>query len=480
MKHLWLSCFCTMWILAGQAQSFLGTWEGLLRTETRNLPILLWVEVSDTAKSGLSIRFQSPRQTTQKFRFQEIDLQGDRFRWYASSSGVTLRGRMNLQDSSLEAIWEQGKTKHAIRLTRYIGESVLARVQRPQTPQAPFPYRVDSVVFPALYSSIQFAGTLTRPTSATGENPVPAVLLLSGSGPSDRDETISGHKPFAVIADALTRVGYVVLRVDDRGTGKSTGKHYPATTYDFSLDAEAAFQYLRGTVGVDSARCGVLGHSEGGLIAAMLAARVPTVSFVISMAGPGAPIIELMGRQNEALLLSRGIKKRAARSYRSWYESALPAVLQAPDSVQARMQLTAQFDTWRNSRKPAEVEQMTGVTNAATLRSFLVPLLQLRNNVWFRYFLETDPKEFWEKVRVPVLAINGTKDIQVDADQNLEAIQRILRNSGNTQFEIVSLGGLNHLLQRCQFCTVEEYSDLEQTIDPAFLEAVIGWMKRKL
>lgn len=479
MKQTLLSLFA--WVLSwtAGAQSYHGTWEGMLQTKTRNLPILLFIEPSDTAASKWSIRFQSPRQTMQKFRFQQIDIQGDRFRWWATSPAVSLKGRMNMQDSSLEAVWEQGKSTYAIRFTRFTGESELARVRRPQTPQAPFPYRVDSVVFPALYSSIQFAGTLTRPKTATAANPVPAVLLLSGSGPSDRDESMSGHKPFAVIADALTRAGYAVLRVDDRGVGKSTGKHYPATTYDFSLDAEAAFQYLRQVVGVDSTKCGVLGHSEGGLIAAMLAARVPSVSFVISMAGPGARIISLMGRQNEALLLSRGIKKRLARSYRSFYEKALPAILQAEDSVQARIQLVAQFETWRKKHKASEVEQMTGITDQANPRSFLVPFIQLRNNVWFRYFLETDPEMFWKEVRVPVLAINGTKDIQVDADQNVSAIKRILHKHGNKQLEWVKLEGLNHMFQRCQFCTADEYTDLEQTIDPVFIQTVVDWMKRK-
>lgn len=474
-----LSLLAFMLMVGGHAQSYLGTWEGLLRTETRNLPILLWIEASDTAKSGLSIRFQSPRQTMQKFRFQQIDIQADRFRWQANAPAAVLVGRMNLQDSSLEATWEQGNSKHAIRFTRYTGESQLTRMRRPQTPQAPFPYRVDSVIFPALYSSIQFAGTLTIPFGASVEKPVPAVLLLSGSGPSDRDESIFEHKPFAVIADALTKAGYAVLRVDDRGVGKSTGKHYPATSHDFSLDAEAAFQYLRGVIGVDSTRCGLLGHSEGGLIAAILAARVPAVSFVISMAGPGAPIIALMGRQNELLLLSRGIKKRAARSYRSWYEKALPAILQAADSVEARIQVMDQFEAWRKRRTEAEVEQITGVKNQATLRAFLVPLIQLRNNVWFRYFLESDPAEFWREVRVPVLAINGSRDVQVDAKQNLTAIKRIMKRNGNKQVEIVLLDGLNHLFQRCQFCTVDEYGDLEQTIDPVFIQTVMNWLKRR-
>lgn len=477
MKKLLIYLGLVLLGYAGMAQKLVGDWEGLLRTETSNLPILLHFIRAKVA-GGVLVQFQSPRQSKARITFNKVEIGLDSFQLESTPVGIRLEGTIQDSNSVLVGFWKQGGKSYPVRFNRYTGESALAQIRRPQTPVPPFPYRSDSVTIPAIYSSLQFGGTLTRPTSADAKRPVAAVLLIAGSGPSDRDETMFEHKPFAVLANALTLAGYAVLRVDDRGVGTSTGKFYPATTHDFSLDAEAAFQWLRQQPGIDSTRCGLIGHSEGGLIAAMLAARVPSVAFVVSMAGPGVDIIKLMGKQNQDLLISRGVPEEAAGSYRIWYMKSLKRILSAPDSSRARQWLTDDFQVWRDRWPDSIVFSITGVQANQSPRNFLSSLLSVYNNVWLRYFMETKPSQFWKQVKVPVLAINGMRDIQVSALSNLTGIQRSLWQSGNRNLERVAMEGLNHMFQRCQRCTVEEYGELEQTLDEQVPATIIAWLNK--
>lgn len=335
---------------------------------------------------------------------------------------------------------------------------------RSQTPQPPFPYSEVELEFDSPYEAgVHLAGTLVLPL---GKGPHPAVLLITGSGQQDRDETIFGHKPFLVIADYLARRGIASLRVDDRGMGKSKGKVLQATTETFASDAKAELAYLRTRPEIDPARVGLIGHSEGGLIAAMLAAE-PTqaVAAVVMLAGPGV---------SGARILSNQVEDGARMA------GASPAAVSVTVEAQERL-----ISVVLTSKAPT-----AGLVGELTLAMMdMAPELDetnARNKVaplalpWFRYFLATDPASFLARVQNPVLALNGEKDIQVRASANLPAIEQALKAGGNRDVIIKNLPGLNHLFQTAPTGLIAEYEKIDETFAPAALKIMGDWLEDHL
>lgn len=337
---------------------------------------------------------------------------------------------------------------------------------RPQTPQPPFPYEQDSVFFDNPSAGIRLAGTLTKPV---GAGPFPAVLLISGSGPQDRDETLLGHKPFAIIADHLSRRGYVVLRYDDRGFGASEGVFQKATTADFASDAAAGIAYLHKQPFVKVHQIGALGHSEGGMIVPLL----DSIDFAILLAGPGVAIAELMAKQNEDVFLSQGVDGQAVQHYA--YE-----VVQPFFEAIARKELKGYKDALtflraKAAAMPSEMAEAVGFNETQikglALQSF---------SPWFKYFVSFDPQPHLRKLAVPVLALNGDKDVQVDAQQNLSAIREALTQGQAPSFYIKRLPGLNHLFQEAETGAVSEYAKIEQSMAPEVLTLIYSWLEETL
>jgi uncharacterized protein len=284
------------------------------------------------------------------------------------------------------------------------------------------------------------------------------VALLTGSGQQDRDEALLGHKPFLVLADALTRAGIAVLRFDDRGVGGSSAGPEGATSSDFADDALGALAFLRAEPRVDPAFVGLLGHSEGGLIADIAAARSPDVSFVVMLAGPGLPGAKLLELQTAAVLRSSGAAEDAVAAAVKTNREIYRIVTSETDPEKARAAIRGLL-TERGVPQSAQEAQVSQVLGA-----------------WFRYFLVHDPAQELAKVRVPVLAVNGGTDVQVVAGPNLEAIRAALSAAGNKDFRVVELPGLNHLMQRSATGAVSEYVKIEQTMDPAALQLVSSWI----
>lgn len=341
----------------------------------------------------------------------------------------------------------------------------VAAPARPQTPQPPFPYAESELEFDSPYEAgVHLAGTLVIPA---GKGPFPAVLLLNGPGQQDRDATVLGHKPFAVIADYLARRGVASLRVDDRGVGKSRGPLAELTTAVSAEDAAAALAMLRGQAGIDPARVGAIGHSEGAVIAAMLAAEPSNrVSFVVLLAAPGVNHDRNMQFQIENFSRAAGDPETVTRS-----------------KVRAQVRLDAVVS--RNPRLSTEdlveallkaVLDMSPQTDPNAARRAVTAFTR----PWMRYYLAFDPVPVIEHLRCPVLALSGEKDMQVRSRDNLAAIEKALTNGGNKDATVKALPGLNHLFQTADTGAINEYEKIEESFSPAALKVIGNWLELRV
>jgi pimeloyl-ACP methyl ester carboxylesterase len=299
---------------------------------------------------------------------------------------------------------------------------------------------------------IKLAGTLTRPR---GAGPFPAAIMITGSGPQDRDETLMSHKPFLVIADYLTRRGIAVLRVDDRGMGKSTGNSMRTSLDEMAGDVLAGVNFLKSRKEIDPKKIGVVGHSEGGVVGPLAASRSSDVAFVVMLAGTGVTGEEVLRIQGELVVRSSGGNDAAVKQTRSTQERTFAVLRKFRDEKDEKVVSDA-----LKAALPEVPQSAFASVTAAEMRSFL--------------FL--DPSEALRKVKVPVLALNGSRDVQVSPQQNLPAIVAALAAGGNTDFTVTELPGLNHLFQKCVTCAPSEYGNLEETFSPVALEIVGDWV----
>jgi pimeloyl-ACP methyl ester carboxylesterase len=335
-------------------------------------------------------------------------------------------------------------------------------IVRPQTPLPPYPYVVREVVVPAPADG-QLAGALTVPA---GEGPFPAVLLISGSGQQDRDETVFGHRTFLVVADRLTRAGIAVLRLDDRGAGKSTGK--PGTLETEIADARAALDWLRTQPEVDGKRVGVLGHSIGAVIAPELAARGGKVAFVVALAGPGLPGWELVPLQLMATMDAAGVRTEVAAKLAAAQKTLGKAVVAGkPDAVKAALRASIVEANAATGNQPL---------SAADLDTIVGLKLNEITDPWTVSFFKLDPRLAWRKVKAPVLAVWGAKDLQVPPAVNSKELASALSRAGNKDVTIKVVPDLNHLYQHARTGAVDEYARIEETFDPETLALIETWI----
>lgn len=358
----------------------------------------------------------------------------------------------------------------------------LKKVERPserkptQAPQPPFPYKSEEVEYDNKDQSLHYGGTLTLP-EGTGTHP--AVVLITGSGPQNRDEDIMGHKVFAVLADALSRNGIVVLRVDDRGIGKSTGVFADATSADFASDVNNSLDYLLSRPEVDKKKIGLIGHSEGGMIAPMVATGRKDISFIILLAGPGIKITDLMAEQNAAILRSANIGEKAVASYTTLYKALMQEIVTSADTAQAKAAASTRVQQWVAATDTALLKDL-GLDSEKSRESLLAQLVNQFSRKWFRYFAQFDPQPYLRKLTGKVLAINGDRDIQVIATSNLAGIENALKKSRVKAYTIKAMPGLNHLFQTCVKCTLAEYGELEETFSPVALKVINDWVDKNV
>ena len=445
---------------AAEPRGIEGLWQGTLQGMLR-----LVVHVERGPAGGLTATMDSPDQGAMGLAIDTLVATPDSMRFDMRRIGSQFAGARSADGDSIVGVWRQGGMGLPLTLRR--AEKAI-EWRRPQEPQRPYPYDTVAVTFRnAQAPEVLLAGTLTLPR---GKGRFPCALLITGSGPEDRDEMVFGHRPFLVLADHLTRQGIAVLRVDDRGVGGSTGEFRGATSEDFASDALAGIEFLRKRPEIDPRGIGLIGHSEGGLVAPLVAARARDVAFIVLMAGPGIPGDSTLILQTAALRRSIGVSEESiAREiplHRRIY-----SLLRQGDSAGV-VRASRELVEIQLQGLPEERRRAMGDPDSvavAAVRRFLSP--------WMRFFLAYDPRPALQRIRCPVLAINGEKDLQVLPKENLAAIESALRAGGNRAATVKELPGLNHLFQTCKTCSVAEYSQLEETVAPVALELMSQWIR---
>lgn len=438
------------WLVIGSpaaAQQVIGDWHG--RLDLGGMRLRLGVTITRAADGTLAGTIVSPDQGPQQIPLSGVVTAGNTMSFQVPSIAGSYAGKWDASRQGWDGAWTQGRS-----FPLFLLPGPFEAVSRPQEPKPPFPYRDVQVEIDSV-AGVRLAGTLTIPT---GAGPFPAAVLISGSGPQNRDEELMGHKPFLVIADYLTRRGIAVLRYDDRGTAQSRGTFATGTTRDFAQDAAAAVKWLRRQPGIDPDHVGAIGHSEGGLIAPMLAAQDPKLAFVVLLAGPGVPGKDVMTAQAEAIGRAAGLSPEVAAKNGILARDISEAVIRAAGTEQARAAVTQLFAA-NNVPEQARAAQLSMVTSN-----------------WFRQFAAYDPAPALRALRIPLLALNGANDKQVLPGQNLPAIRAATK--GNRDATIVELPGLNHLFQSSKTGLPQEYGAIEETFSPAALSLMADWILR--
>lgn len=378
-----------------------------------------------------------------------VEIEGPRRLW--SYTGILSADRKTLSGALV-----QNGVPLALSLNKV---AQVSELRRPQTPKPPFPYQAVEVGFanPA-EAGVSLGGTLVVPA---GKGPFPCVVFITGSGQQDRDETLFQHKPFAVIADNLARQGVASLRCDDRMVGKSKGDLERANSSHFATDIEAAVAFLKTRPEVDAKKIGLIGHSEGGIIAPMVAAKTENaIAFIVLLAGTGVPGDQVLVAQSEALLKAQGASEGMIAAARANQEKLFPIAKTEPDPQKALDKMAV----------------VLGALDAKSLPAGAVAQLKQLTNPWMRYFLQYDPVLILERVTCPVLALNGTKDTQVLLTQNLPRIEQALKKGNNPDYTIAALPDLNHLFQHAKTGGPAEYGQLEETFSPEALKLIADWI----
>jgi len=432
-----------------------GNWSGQLELPTSKLEIIF--KISEDKNGILTSKMDVPLQGAKDLTVSKTEIKNDSLFLEVAMIMGSFRGAFET-NKKIIGIWEQGGAKLPLVLEK---TDKVAKLNRPQTPQKPFPYIEKEVEYLNPKSGYKLAGTLTIPNDVKN---CPAVILISGSGAQDRDETIFEHRPFMVIADYLTKNGITVLRVDDRGVGGSEGNIRNSTSEDFADDVIAGIDFLKKSNFINHKKIGLIGHSEGGLIAPIVAIKSDDIAFIVLLAGPGITGEQILYQQAKLLNKTAGITDDQIKQNRKLQEALFNILLNEKDSVK-------QIDRLQR----AHSNGMYPMLNTQQKELIDKKVAEI-NNVWFKFFLTYNPYPTLTKVTCPVLALNGEKDLQVPLKANLEAIKKALTEGGNKNFNTMELENLNHLFQNCETGAVAEYAQIEETISPEVLEIIKDWI----
>ncbi|PHN05534.1 alpha/beta hydrolase family protein [Flavilitoribacter nigricans] len=450
-----------------QGQTLAGDWHGTLDFSGMKLRLVFHIEEAD---GNYTATMDSPDQGASGIPVEKVSLTDQEVEINLPKLGISYKGELDAAGSRITGNFQQGGAVIPLELGREAQEKPV--IKRPQEPEGPLPYREEEVTYDnAEAEGVTLAGTLSLPV---GDGPFPAVILISGSGPQDRNEELLGHKPFLVIADHFTRTGIAVLRFDDRGVAGSTGDFKAATSQDFASDVRAGISFLQKRTEIDRQHIGLVGHSEGGLIAPIVAADNPDVDFIVMMAGPGVNGTEILLLQQQLIARAEGASEEEIERTRKASMKMYEDIRKTKDLERTKKELVEYV---KKELDRLSEQEKSGLGDLDKLAKQQVETL---SGPWFRYFLSYDPQPTLKKVSCPVLAINGSKDLQVDAEQNIPMIEKALKAGGNKQFTTRVLPGLNHLFQHSETGRSSEYGQLEETFAPEALDLMTDWIREQV
>lgn len=429
---------------AAPAADLTGVWEGRISVGGQSIRIVFRVDAAGNAV------MDSPDQGARNIAVDRPTVEGGVVRFVVPVIRGQFEGTRSDDGQTLSGVLSQGGVTVPLVLVRTAATATLAA--RPQTPVPPFPYRSETVAFdnPAA-PGVRLAGTLTLPE---GAGPFPAAILITGTGPQDRDETIEGHKAFAIRADVLTRRGVAVLRYDDRGVASSTGNFGAATQADFASDVKAAFDWLSARSDIDRSRIGLIGHSEGATFAPLAMQDGAQAAWLVMLAGPAVSGGEIIQEQQRRIAVAAAMPPEEVERTNALQRRAVAAVADnAADPQAVRREIEALLIA--EGRPPADAAQAAAVMSSD----------------WYRGMIVHDPAESIRTIRVPLLAVYGARDVQVPADQNGPVIARLKPDA-----EVVVLPDLNHLFQPAHTGLMAEYGQIETTLDPSVISTVVDWV----
>lgn len=438
-------------------QSVTGNWFGYLEILGNTLRIEIELERQGDQLSGV---LRSLDQGALATPMDEVTLENNELNFEIATMNLTYTGTFQSEHQVIEGVLTQMGMNLPLKFGREVLEAI--RPDRPQTPQPPFPYTERELQFNSSDPRYQLAGTITIPQDTVRA----AVVLVSGSGPQDRDSFILNHRPFLVWADYLSRRGIAVLRFDERGVGVSEGVHDDCTTYDLANDVQAVHAELLKQL-PDGVPSGIIGLSEGGLIAAIVASQTPTVDFIVSLAGPGVTGAELLFTQTIDIAMSQGMARAQATELAERNRQLHEIILDQPDSASTAKAM--------RDRLIKQAEAAGETFNEEVFNQYNSGL----NTTWMRTFLTIDPKQYWSKVDCAVLALNGNLDLQVSAGANLRGIGFALRRNKNSQFSTQILENHNHLFQQAKTGAISEYGELTETVSNETLSTVAEWINAR-
>lgn len=457
MRKIVLILFVILTNSSIYAQDISGKWNGILKVQGIQLRLVFNITKTD---KGYSSTMDSPDQGAKGIPVTTTNYENSILKLEVSNAGIKYEGILG-EENAFVGIFKQSGQSFPLVLTKKKIEK--EKVIRSQEPIKPYPYYSEEVKFENTKDKIVLAGTLTLPKK-NGKFPV--VILISGSGPQNRDEELLDHKPFLVLADYLTKNGIAVLRFDDRGTAKSTGDFKNATTFDFATDVEYAIKYLQTRKGINKNNIGLIGHSEGGIIAPIIASKNKDIDFIVLMAGSTLRGDKLLLLQKYKIEIQMGINKQLVEKNQQIFAGAYEMILNKNLEKEVLSDSLSHYFISKYGKILPE-NQKNALINQLT-------------SPWMISFIRLDPAVYLEKVSCPILAINGNKDIQVPSKENLEIIKNIFKKSKNTNVVIKELKNLNHLFQECETGVISEYATIEQTISPIALEEISNWILKQI
>ena len=442
---------------------FFGRWENVYKLKTKEF--LLIADISkDSVNNELVFKFSVPRMYAYSIPVDSFNINGDSLFLRVNSLRMEYWGKLLPDSAMIVGKIKVGKNEKEFN---FLTKDKYFKKIRPQTPMKPFPYKVVDFKIHSLFDSVSIAGTYTCPKE---EKRYPTIILMSGMGPQDRDETMYAHKPFLVLADYFTKLGFGVLRIDDRGMGGSTGNYFAATTYDFASDIISCIHYLKGLNTVDTSKIGLIGFNEGGLTAAFVASRVKNISFTALLATPGLRAKDVLLAQTKDIQTLRKVPKKEIMIDYKIDKQMYNAIAAAKDSSEAAKKLKSIFKKFKKSlsKKYAEKWKYSDNVFKKKLKFLLSP--------WFRFYVKLLPDTIFSQIKCPTLILYGEKDLQVQPEKNLMVIKNALIKGGNKNVKTMILPGLNHFFQTSDTGLPTEYSRIKETFSPKAMKALSDWI----